>query len=86
LRLEAASVQPGEAALDFGGALSMSSSHRLDLSPGGDLREAAANLFAFLRALDDTGASTIAVAPIPDRSLGAAIRDRLQRAAVPPDR
>jgi L-threonylcarbamoyladenylate synthase len=44
--------------------------------------EAAANLFAHLRALDISGAHTIAVAPIPDRGLGEAINDRLRRAAA----
>jgi len=55
-----------------------------NLSPTGDLAEAAANLFAYLRALDRPGlARAIAVAPIPKRGLGAAINDRLQRAAAP---
>jgi L-threonylcarbamoyladenylate synthase len=53
----------------------------LDLSPGGDLVEAAANLFAYLRELDARGAARVAVAPIPSRGLGEAIRDRLRRAA-----
>jgi len=56
---------------------------RLDLSPRRDLAEAAANLFAFLRDLDATGAATIAVAPVPAHGIGAAIVDRLGRAAVP---
>ena len=55
---------------------------RLDLSPSGDLVEAAANLFAYLRALDETGAPCIAVAHVPHRGLGAAINDRLKRAAA----
>jgi L-threonylcarbamoyladenylate synthase len=84
LRLEASDVAAGEAALDFGGLLSgRLSIARLDLSPSGDLVEAASNLFAHLRALDETGASTIAVAPVPARGLGAAINDRLARAAAP---
>jgi L-threonylcarbamoyladenylate synthase len=53
------------------------------LSPSGDVVEAAANLFAYLRALDETGAERIAVAPIPRRGLGAAINDRLERASAP---
>ncbi len=52
-----------------------------NLSPSGDLREAAANLFAYLRAADRTRPRAIAVAPIPDRGLGEAINDRLRRAA-----
>ena len=53
----------------------------VNLSPSGDLAEAAANLFAALRALDAAGASAIAVMPIPDDGLGEAINDRLRRAA-----
>jgi L-threonylcarbamoyladenylate synthase len=84
LRLEAHEATPFEAALDFGGALAASEAGaRLDLSPGADLVEAAANLFAHLRALDETGLSTIAAAPIPMHGLGAAINDRLRRAAAP---
>jgi L-threonylcarbamoyladenylate synthase len=55
----------------------------LNLSPAGDLTEAAANLFAMLRELDASGMKTIAVMPIPDEGLGEAINDRLQRAAAP---
>jgi L-threonylcarbamoyladenylate synthase len=84
LRLEAASVGPDEAALDYGGALSgLPSVARMDLSPSRNLVEAAANLFAYLRALDKTAPTMIAVAPIPQRGLGAAINDRLRRAAAP---
>jgi len=83
VRLEAAEARPDEAALDFGGALAGGAwLARLDLSPAGDLVEAASNLFAHLRALDASGARTIAAAPIPRRGLGAAINDRLQRAAA----
>ena len=79
-----ANVAAGEAALDFGGALAHSgATARLDLSPSGDLEEAAAHLFAYLRALDDSGATRIAAAPIPERGLGVAINDRLRRAAAP---
>ena len=53
----------------------------LNLSPTGDLREAAANLFAYLRAADRLQPSAIAVAPIPNHGLGEAINDRLARAA-----
>ena len=54
----------------------------LNLSPQGDLSEAAANLFAMLRELDKPIYSGIAVAPIPNTGLGVAINDRLSRAAV----
>jgi L-threonylcarbamoyladenylate synthase len=84
LRLDARSVEANEAALDFGGALAASgAAKRLDLSPSGDLTEAAANLFAYLRMLDESGVGRIAVAPIPGHDLGAAINDRLRRAAAP---
>ena len=58
---------------------------RLDLSPSGDLVEAAAHLFSYLRTLDAAGPPRIAVAPIPAHGLGAAINDRLRRAAAPRD-
>ena len=84
VRLEASEAQSDEAILDFAGALAgRAALARLDLSPSGDLAEAASNLFAYLRALDASGARTIAAAPIPHRELGAAINDRLRRAAAP---
>ncbi len=55
----------------------------LNLSPTGDLTEAAANLFSMMRELDKSEYSTIAVSPIPDTGLGLAINDRLKRAAAP---
>jgi L-threonylcarbamoyladenylate synthase len=82
VRLEAMEVADDEAALDFGGQLS-GGVDRLDLSPARDLSEAAANLFAYLRRLDAAGAQAIAVAQIPEDGLGAAINDRLARAAAP---
>jgi L-threonylcarbamoyladenylate synthase len=86
LRLEAHEVGAGEAALDFGRRLTPLAppgTVALDLSPGGDLVEAAANLFAYLRELDARGAASVAVAHIPERGLGEAINDRLRRAAAP---
>jgi L-threonylcarbamoyladenylate synthase len=84
LWLEASGASADEAALDFGGALKGARpSARLDLSPSGDLVEAAAHLFSYLRALDAAGAKRIVVAPIPSHGLGAAINDRLRRAAAP---
>ncbi len=80
LRLDAAAPHAGEAYLAFGAPASEGG---LTLSKRGDLTEAAANLYAHLRALDATGAEAIAVAPIPARGLGEAIRDRLARAAAP---
>ncbi|WP_343699300.1 L-threonylcarbamoyladenylate synthase [Caulobacter sp.] len=79
VRINARSAQPGEAFLAFGGGAS--GEGVFNLSPGGDLAEAAANLFAYLRAADRTKPSAIAVAPIPEDGLGEAINDRLRRAA-----
>jgi L-threonylcarbamoyladenylate synthase len=79
LRMNAATVGPGEVLLGFGPV----GGAALNLSPSGDLAEAAAHLFACLRALDDAGAETIAVSPIPETGLGLAINDRLRRAAAP---
>jgi L-threonylcarbamoyladenylate synthase len=78
--LDATSPPPGAAYLAFG---TPAPPGGLSLSVTGDLTEAAANLYAQLRALDATGADTIAVAPIPGAGLGEAIRDRLARAAAP---
>jgi L-threonylcarbamoyladenylate synthase len=86
LRLDADVVRPGEALLAFGLALppgAERAAHTLNLSPQGDLVEAAANLFSHLRALDAAGATTIAVMPVPPTGLGEAINDRLTRAAAP---
>jgi L-threonylcarbamoyladenylate synthase len=83
LQLDARVIPEGAAALDFGGQFAAGPGERLDLSLSGDLKQAAANLFAHLRVLDATGASLIVVAPLPDRGLGAAINDRLRRAAAP---
>lgn len=79
LRLEANRARPGEALLGFGKAPGAT----LNLSESGDLREAAANLFAMLRALDCPDFTCIAVMPIPEDGLGRAINDRLRRAAAP---
>ena len=77
VRLEAIDAAPGEAWLSFGPG----GPGPWNLSPSADLREAAANLFVYLRAADRTAPSAIAVAPIPDEGLGEAINDRLRRAA-----
>ncbi len=78
LRLNAAATRPGEKLLGFGDVPGASR----NLSPRGDLKEAAANLFAMLRELDKD-AGLIAVSPIPQTGLGEAINDRLRRAAAP---
>jgi L-threonylcarbamoyladenylate synthase len=83
VRLNATHLNKDEALLAFGNALPGAQPERtLNLSPRGDLIEAAANLFGHLRALDAKGANTIAVMPIPTHGLGEAINDRLRRAAA----
>jgi L-threonylcarbamoyladenylate synthase len=83
LRLNADGADPGEALLAFGPNPPRSILASLNLSPTGDLVEAAANLFAYLHRLDASQAHTIAVMPIPEIGIGAAINDRLKRAAAP---
>ncbi len=78
VRLNAVIAEADEALLGFGGT----NGATLDLSPSGNLEEAAANLFAMLRSLDRPPFKGIAVAPIPRHGLGAAINDRLSRAAA----
>lgn len=84
LRLDAEHIESGEALLAFGPLPLPGAKITLNLSPRGDLVEAAANLFAYLRALDGK-AGKIAVMPIPNEGLGEAINDRLVRAAAPRD-
>ena len=83
LRLDASEVRPGEALLAFGRAIPPGAARVLSLSENSDLVEAAANLFAALRALDQPHFAAIAVMPIPEAGLGRAINDRLRRAAAP---
>lgn len=75
--------RPGEALLAFGPQPPAGFAVVRNLSPTGDLTEAAANLFRMLRDLDRPGFTRIAVMPIPDVGLGAAINDRLKRASAP---
>jgi L-threonylcarbamoyladenylate synthase len=82
LRLDATEVRPGEALLAFGPALPTHDGPVVNLSPAGDLAEAAAALFEALHRLDAAGVETIAVMTIPASGLGHAIRDRLARAAA----
>ncbi len=82
VRLGATTVAADEGLLAFGPAPLAGARTTLNLSPAGDLGEAAANLFAHLRALDAQNPSRIAVMPIPESGLGLAINDRLRRAAT----
>jgi L-threonylcarbamoyladenylate synthase len=83
LRLEAVTARPNEALLAFGPDVPSGSAEVMWLSRSGDLAEAAANLFAMLRRLDQPRFTGIAVMPIPEHHLGRAINDRLRRAAAP---
>lgn len=79
VRLNAGTPQGDEVLLGFGQV-----SCDLNLSEDGNLTEAAANLFSALHRVNSMG-RPIAVSPIPDHGLGAAINDRLRRAAAPRD-
>lgn len=83
LRLDAQDVRTGEALLAFGPHAPATAGPVRNLSAVGDLVEAAANLFTYLRELDRSGAASIAVMPVPSHGLGEAINDRLRRAAAP---
>src|ERR1700722_12119897 len=85
VRLNAVSVEAGEALLAFGEDVVAgvdAATVTMNLSAQGDLNEAAANLFGYLRALDSQHARAIAVMPVPHHGLGEAINDRLRRAAM----
>lgn len=93
LRLNAVDIKDNEALLAFGSVKFMGAAgygfakdmpphlYR-NLSPDGDLAEAATNLFRYLRELDQSGAASIAAMQIPVTGIGVAINDRLRRAAV----
>ena len=78
LRLGASQAEKDEWLIGFGAVRGHDT-----LSAGGDLREAARNLFAALHSADAAPAPRIAVAAIPDEGIGRAVNDRLQRAAAP---
>jgi L-threonylcarbamoyladenylate synthase len=85
VRRNADRVEAGEALLAFGSYAVPgvdAATAVMNLSARGDLAEAAANLFGYLRALDAKGARAIAVMPVPQHGLGEAINDRLRRAAA----
>ena len=83
VRLDALDPRPGEAFLAFGPVPPGARAPDLQLSADGDTVEAAQHLFAALRALDRPEFTGIAIMPIPEDGLGAAINDRLRRAAAP---
>ena len=83
LRINATEVQSGEGLLGFGRHSVTGAAAERNLSPAGDLTEAAANLFAMLRDLDRPEYTGIAAVSVPDVGIGRAINDRLRRAAAP---
>jgi L-threonylcarbamoyladenylate synthase len=83
VRLDALERRPGESFLAFGPAPDGVGAPDGQLSETRDPVEAAAHLFAMLRALDRPAFTAIAVMPIPEAGIGAAINDRLRRAAAP---
>ncbi|MDA4844841.1 L-threonylcarbamoyladenylate synthase [Hoeflea poritis] len=86
LRINAQTAAAGDAVITFAGKAIPGDEHAsivLDLSPSGNLREAAANLFDFMKRADTAARNQIVVAPIPKEGLGEAINDRLERAAAP---
>jgi L-threonylcarbamoyladenylate synthase len=83
LRLDIGVVQESEALLSFGPHGLTGFAKELNLSLTANLDEAAANLFAMLRALDQPEYSGIAAMKVPNERIGHAINDRLKRAASP---
>ena len=83
VRLNVINPEMNEAYLAFGDTNQVE--NMLNLSPSGDLEEAATNLFSMMRSLDQLNLKTISVAPIPKSGVGVAINDRLERAAAPKD-
>ncbi len=82
VKLNITKLEEGDALLAFGLNAPLGAETTLNLSPTGDLVEAAANLFSYLRALDNGYHRAIAVMSIPDIGIGEAINDRLKRSAV----
>ena len=84
IRMNAESPSEGEVHLGFGPD---GCAEAFNLSPGGDLAEAAARFYDLLRKADEhalrDGASAIAISPIPETGLGNALNDRLRRASLP---
>jgi L-threonylcarbamoyladenylate synthase len=77
LRLDATIAEADEYLIGFGPVAG-----QISLSASGDLVEAAARLFDLLHRADASAKARIAIAPIPNQSLGVAINDRLRRAAA----
>ena len=83
VRMDIDTPSPDEAWLAFGPDAKTDGVKAINLSPSGNLEEAASNLFSYLREMDRSEFSAIAVAPIPEEGIGRAINDRLKRASAP---
>ncbi len=82
LRLSVDKPIPGETLIAFGpGPIPEGFASVLNLSPQGDLNEAAQHLFDYLYQCEQSGATRIAVMPIPSEGVGVAINERLHKAA-----
>ena len=81
LRINVNSVSDGESLLKFGKNKLTSKILEMNLSPSGNLKEAAKNFYNFLHILDNSQCTGIAVSPIPNKDLGKTINDRLIRAS-----
>ncbi len=81
IRINVKSILKNEVLLNFGKNNLKSKIFELNLSPKGDLSEASKQFYNYLHILDKVKCSRIAVAPIPNNKLGAAINDRLKRAS-----
>jgi L-threonylcarbamoyladenylate synthase len=84
LEMNVTAARPGMELIGFGDVAGAGTAG-LNLSPDGDLTEAAANLFDMLHRADENDSAVIGVAPIPAHGLGEAINDRLRRATAPRD-
>ncbi len=82
VRLNAQDCKDSEALLAFGPTPIPDARVSVNLSPTGDLVEAASNLFAMLHMLDATDCTAIVAMSVPEQGLGLAINDRLRRAAA----
>ena len=86
MRLNVTECPQGAGLIAFGSGTDRqreAASQVLNLSVDGDLKEAAANLYRHMKALDALGLPLICVEPVPTTGIGAAINDRLTRAAAP---
>ena len=82
MRINVKKVYKEEVLLNYGKNNLFSSIFQINLSPSGNLHEAAKNFYDYLHMLDNKKYKSIAVAPIPDIGIGKTINDRLKRAII----